>query len=313
MDTQQIIKVPAETGKSEAGDSDRITRAYLDSLLIEYRHIGATEPATEFHLFGRTFASPVMVGGMAAVVPHLHEGGMAEFARGAKEAGAVMWTGYISDREFAEVLETGASAIRIIKPMQDRKRLLEAIKHDEEHGALAFAVDIDHGFGDDGSFAKGTDAFYSDLEPQSAESLRELVSSTKLPFIAKGILGVRDAKICLEAGAAALLVSHHKGEMRFAVPPVMAAQKIRARISAQVPVFVDCGITSGMDAYKAMALGASGVCAARAFLKPFVDDGADGVRNKLCEMTKELKGIMARTCVPDLAHMDPEAICCRSF
>ena len=39
--------------------SDVITRAYIDSLLVEVRHLDAVMPSTEMTLFGKTFATPV--------------------------------------------------------------------------------------------------------------------------------------------------------------------------------------------------------------------------------------------------------------
>lgn len=54
--------------KTAGGDSNKITREFLDSLLIEYRHIGAEKASLEFELFGEKFKTPIMFGGMAAVV-----------------------------------------------------------------------------------------------------------------------------------------------------------------------------------------------------------------------------------------------------
>ncbi len=308
---ERMKKMVPEPEKCAGGDSNRITREYLDSMLISYRHIGGKKPSLTFDLFGKTFATPIMLGGMAAMVPGLHEGGMAEMARGVKEAGGVFWSGYIPDEDFAEAVKTGVSAIRIIKPLRDNEAILEAIRHDEECGALAFAIDIDHGFDDYGEYHPAVPHGYGELSPKSAKELAMFADSTSLPFIAKGILSVRDALLAVEAGAKGLLLSHHKGEYPYAVPPLKVLPEIRKAVGGKVKIFVDCGIVSGMDAFKALALGADGVCAARVFLKPFAQDGAKGVAEKLRQMTAELAGVMARTCSPDIQSIDPDVICFR--
>src|SRR3712207_6931307 len=53
-----------------------------------------------------------------------------------------------------------------------------------------------------------------------------------------------------------LFRSHHHGMMQYSVPPLMILPEILSAVSNQIPVFVDCGIESGYDAYKALALGA---------------------------------------------------------
>ena len=76
----------------KTGSSDHITRAYLDSLLLEVRHLDSVMPDTGMELFGCHFDMPVMT----AALSHLHntrENGMAEFARGAAMANAVCFSG----------------------------------------------------------------------------------------------------------------------------------------------------------------------------------------------------------------------------
>ena len=79
-----------------------------------------------------------------------------------------------------------------------------------------------------------------------------------------------------------------------------------------MPVFVDCGIISGMDAYKCLALGAKAVSVGR-HLMPLLKDGAQSVSDRINEMTAELAGIMARTGVKSLDDMDPTVIHRRNF
>ncbi len=74
------------------GNSDKITREFLNSLLLETRYINAELPDTRMELWGESFSTPIMT----AALSHLHqvhENGMVELAYGAKEAGALYWCG----------------------------------------------------------------------------------------------------------------------------------------------------------------------------------------------------------------------------
>ena len=63
-------------------------------------------------------------------------------------------------------------------------------------------------------------------QPTLAE-LEKYIRHTKLPFFIKGALSARDAVVCRDLGAAGLILSHHNGLLRYAVPPVMILPEIR--------------------------------------------------------------------------------------
>ena len=122
------------------------------------------------------------------------------------------------------------------------------------------------------------------------------------------MLSEADAYKCLQAGVKGIVVSHHHGIMEYAVPPLRILPSVVKVVGGEIPVFLDCGIVSGMDAFKALALGADGVCAGRVLMEPLREKGAEGVRDTLLGMTDELKGVMAKTGCFDLAHMDASVI-----
>ena len=131
-------------------------------------------------------------------------------------------------------------------------------------------------------------------------------------FIVKGVLSPQDAEESVKAGAAGLVVSHHHGMMQYSVPPLMVLPDILSAVGGSVPVFVDCGIESGMDAYKCLALGATAVSVGR-HLMPLLKQGPDAVAARIKEMTAELAGVMARTGVKSLKDIDPSVIHKRTF
>ncbi len=287
-----------------AGNSDRITREYLDSLLVEMRHIDNQKPDTAFELYGEKFTTPIMMAALSHL-NNLHDDGMVEMARGAYQAGAVNWAGMGDKEELERITATGARTIKIIKPYENNDDIFDRIEHAEKCGALAVGIDVDHAFNGSGEY---DNVLGYAMRPKSFEEIREFVASTKLPFIIKGVLSERDAYKCLQAGVRGIVVSHHHGIMEYALPPLRVLPAICKVIAGQIPIFVDCGIISGMDAYKALALGATAVSAGRVIMEPLRESGAEGVCEKIQQMTAELKGVMARTGCADLSQMDATVI-----
>jgi isopentenyl diphosphate isomerase/L-lactate dehydrogenase-like FMN-dependent dehydrogenase len=287
-----------------AGNSEKITRDYLDSLLVEMRHIDAVEPSTRLELYGETFSTPVML----AALSHLtrtHPGGMAEAARGLLAAGGVMWTGMGDEAELEAIIATGAKTIKIIKPYADNQVILKKIAHAEKCGCLAVGMDIDHQFGSKNSW--GT-VLGIPMAPKTLEEIRSFVKATKLPFIIKGVLSEQDTQKCLDAGVGGIVVSHHHGMVDYSLPPLRALPGIVKLVHKRIPVFVDCGMNRGLDAFKALALGATAVSAGRVVMEPLKNDGARGVQRVIEEMTAELKWAMAVTCSRDINSIDPSVI-----
>jgi isopentenyl diphosphate isomerase/L-lactate dehydrogenase-like FMN-dependent dehydrogenase len=287
-----------------AGDSEKITRAYLDSLLVEMRHIDGTEPSTALSLYGKSFKTPVMM----AAFSHLdktYPAGMVEAARGFFGAGALAWSGMGDYEELEAMRKTGADLIKIIKPHQDNREIFKKIEHAEKCGCLAVGMDIDHQFG-------GKKEWYTagglPMAPKSLEDIRSFVKATKLPFILKGVLSEQDTYKCLDAGVGGIVVSHHHGMVDYSLPPLRILPTVVRIVKKQIPVFVDCGISRGMDAFKALALGADAVCLGRSILGPLAAEGAEGVRKMVEETTHELKWAMAVTGSKDIGHIDPKVI-----
>ena len=77
-----------------------------------------------------------------------------------------------------------------------------------------------------------------------------------------------------------------------------------------VPLFVDCEIQTGMDAFKALSLGAKGVCIGRPLMAAIKQNGAAGAADYLIRANNELKKAMAYTGCADLGKMDASIIHC---
>ena len=290
-------------------NSDKITRDYFDSLLLETRYVDSVLPSTKLELYGRTFDTPVMT----AALSHLHNtapNGMVVYAQAAAKANAVHWVGMGEDKELEEICATGAATIKIIKPHADNKEIFRKIEHAKKSGYFALGMDIDHAFNGSGDY---DNVLGLPMKAKSAEEVRDFVQAAgNTPFIIKGVLSTKDAEKCLKAGCRGIQLSHHHGIMNYAVPPLMMLKEILQVTRGEIPVFIDCGIESGMDVYKCLALGATAVSVGR-HLMPLLKEGADKTAGRIKEMTGELAATMARTGVRNLKSFDPTVIHQRTF
>ena len=284
--------------------SDVITRAYIDSLLVEVRHLDAVMPSTEMTLFGKTFATPVAT----AALSHMgnqYPDGMAAMADGANQAGALCFSGMGPQDELERMVATGAQVIKIIKPYADRDSVYAKIRHAEEIGCLAVGIDTDHAF----DRRHGYDCIEGmEMFPLSSAELKDMVASTKLPFFIKGVLSRKEARKCLDCGVKGMVVSHHNGRIETAVPPLMVLPEIAEEVNGEAALFVDCAIQSGLDVLKCLALGATGACVGRPLMQPLREKGPEGVRETIAAITNDLRYSMAMTASPDVKSVDPTIV-----
>jgi L-lactate dehydrogenase (cytochrome) len=113
-------------------------------------------------------------------------------------------------------------------------------------------------------------------------------------FILKGIMEVEDAKLAVEHGADAIVVSNHGGRQLDGAPSsIRALPAIVEAVGHQTEVWMDGGIRSGQDVLKAWALGARGTMIGRAMAYGVGAMGEAGVTKALEILHKELDVTMA--------------------
>ena len=113
-------------------------------------------------------------------------------------------------------------------------------------------------------------------------------------LILKGIMDVEDARLAVDSGADALIVSNHGGRQLDGAPSsIYALPAIAAAVGQQIEVWMDGGIRSGQDVLKARALGAHGTMIGRSFLYGLGAFGQAGVTRALEIIQKELDVTMA--------------------
>lgn len=270
---------------------------------------------TSVELFGKQFRYPIFAGPVGAV--KLHYGDKFTdmeyndiLVPACRKAGIAAFTGDGTD---PRVMEAAAEAIRkndgcgipTVKPW-GRDIVEEKLRLIRESGAFAVAMDID---------AAGL-PFLKNQDPpagrKSVEELREIIDGFKakgIPFIVKGVMTVRGALKAVEAGASGIIVSNHGGRVQDQCPATAEvlweiAQAVRERVP-EVKILVDGGLRSGVDIFKALALGADAVLVARPYVTAVYGGGEEGVSLLTEKLGEELRDTMAMcgaTSLPEISR-----------
>jgi L-lactate dehydrogenase (cytochrome) len=128
-------------------------------------------------------------------------------------------------------------------------------------------------------------------------------------LIVKGILDVEDAKMAVNSGADAILVSNHGGRQLDSAPST--ASVLRGIVDAlgdRTEVYVDGGVRSGLDVLKFLGLGARACFIGRAYLYGLGAYGEAGVTKALEILKDELDIAMALTSVTDASNVPRDII-----
>ncbi len=121
-----------------------------------------------------------------------------------------------------------------------------------------------------------------------------LRAQTQHPLLIKGILHPEDAEQAMGMGFDGIIVSNHGGRVLDSVISSLdALTQVLAQVQGRVPVLFDSGIRSGLDAYKALSLGAAAVCIGRPYVYGLAANGALGVAQVIRLMRDELEMTMA--------------------
>jgi 4-hydroxymandelate oxidase len=139
------------------------------------------------------------------------------------------------------------------------------------------------------------------IGPQTIDWLRR---TTGLPVLVKGVLRADDARECVRAGAAGVIVSNHGGrQLDRAASTARALPAVSRAVGGDVPVLADGGIRTGTDVLTALALGAHAVLVGRPVLWALAVAGASGVRRLFESYREELSATMALAGVSSVAEI----------
>ncbi len=288
-------------------DANEINERYMDSILFEQRLIDSVKADISTTIFGEEFSMPVMMPAFSHLGAFNGRDltGLEEYSIAAKECNILNFCGMMENDLFKKIIDTGAKTVRIVKPYADNGKIRDQLQFAESVGAFGVGMDIDHIFGTTGyDIVMG-----EEMATQTSDMLRSYVESVKIPFIVKGVLSVADAIKCAEIGAKGIIVSHHHGRLPYAIPPMMVLQDIKEELKDKdITIIVDCGITSGSDVFKALALGADAAAVGRSMI-PFLEkDGVNGVKEYIESVGKELRFVMSATGFSKVSDIDESVL-----
>lgn len=267
---------------------------------------------TSIDLFGKKFKYPFFAGPVGAV--NLHYGDKYNdmsynniLVSACANSGILAFTG---DGTNPEVMKSATTAIKsvgglgvpTIKPW-NIDTIKEKIQLVKDSGAIAVAMDID---------AAGL-PFLKNMNPpagaKSVEELKEIIKLSNLPFIVKGIMTVKGALKAKEAGADAIVVSNHGGRVLDQCPSTAEVlADIVDAVGGSMKIFVDGGIRSGVDIFKALALGADGVLICRTFVTALYGGEEEGIKLYINKLASELEDTMAMCGAYSISEISREMI-----
>ena len=288
-------------------DANVITEQYMDSLLIEERLIDSVVADLSTTFLGEKFDMPVMTPAFSHLPNYngREHNGLEEYSQAAKECNILNFCGMMENDQFKRLVDTGARTVRIVKPYADHAKVIDQMQYAESVGAFGIGMDIDHIFGENGADV----VVGEEMAVQTTDMLRSYVEMTKLPFVVKGVLSVADAVKCADIGVKAIIVSHHHGRLPYAVPPMMILPQIKDALKGRgVEIIVDCGIATGADVFKALALGADAAAVGRSMLPSLEKDGAAGVAGYIRKVGSELRYIMSFTGFANVDEIDDSVL-----
>ncbi|KAF8381862.1 hypothetical protein PRIPAC_71004, partial [Pristionchus pacificus] len=314
----------ADYGHYSGGADDEVTlgentRAFNDYMIRSHclRDVASLSTSTSF--LTHSLSHPI---GVAPTAFHglAHEQGELATVRGARAASSLMISSSWATTSLEDMKkEAGENPMWMqLFVYTDRELTQSIVRRAEAAGYSALVLTVDYpargnrladkrnGFElpehlKNANFvASGSeDAVKPVITPITWKDVRELVESTTLPVIVKGVLRADDALEALRCGVKGIIVSNHGGRQLDSAPASIHA--LREVVEAvhegkhrlfRVPVWMDGGIRNGRDIFKALAMGATGVFVGRPVIWGLAAHGECGVAHVLNILKEELEQTM---------------------
>ena len=303
-------KVPPEAWKHFNGAAEsratfhRNPRAFRQYLFRQKIFHDVADPDISVELFGQTLPTPAItapVGSFSLISDDAER----EVAEGTERAGAMMFTSQAAKFDPKGWRKHAKSPLVFMAYMnRGKEEVSDYAKTAEDLGFAAVGITMDTAkpvkIGDevplstkDGKPRKGHKS-----TPKDIEWMKQQVD---LPVVVKGIMGADDARIAINSGADALVVSNHGGRiLDFNRAALDAFPEVVDAAKGKVPVLLDSGIRSGGDIVKALALGAKAVLVGRPVAWGVGAFGARGVERVYNILAEEMQRVLVMTGVARL-------------
>ena len=295
-------------GNGAARNFDAWQKVYVNMDTINSHDV----PTTDFTMFGHTFGLPIFTAPIGALPMHYSDA-YDDFAYNdiliptAVECGGMSFTGdgvdpEIMKRAVAAMNKVGGVGVPTIKPW-NVEAVMAKLDILNENNIFAAAMDID------GAGLPFLKAMNPNAGSKTVEELREIISYAKMPFIIKGIMTPRAAEKAVEAGAAGIVVSNHGGRVLGQTRATADVLPDIARaVKGKCVILLDGGIRSGVDVFKAIALGADAVLIGRPFVPAVYGGEAEGAKLLFDKYKAELIDTMTMCGAHSLAEISPDMV-----
>jgi 4-hydroxymandelate oxidase len=300
-----------------AGAGDELTlganrEAYSHYWIRRKVMVDVSKIDTSLELLGQKLEHPILLGpggGKNIVAAN----GEALAAQAARQSNALMVGGQV--QMLAEMGKKGTAPIWWGATLGEgtQTAAVENAKRNEGAGASALCVTVDYPYTGardrpsrdqwDPEWARtqvyGTPEFRVGfqagmLDPYTPnltwEWMKWVRPATKLPIVIKGILTAEDARLAVEHGAQAVIVSNHGARTLDGMAGTLdLLPEVVDAVNGKIPVLVDGGIRRGGDVIKALALGAKAILIGRPFLWGLAAFGQEGVQRVVELLHGELR------------------------
>ncbi|GAA3613105.1 alpha-hydroxy acid oxidase [Kineosporia mesophila] len=297
---------------------------------------GLAGPDLSATFLGIDLAMPVMTAPFGAD-GLFHPEGQKAVARANRMAGITSIVPEAGTFGLEEVVQAAPEATRIaqLHPMGPEKNFLTMLARIEDAGCAAICLTVDcptggwrervlrNSFDLDARYVGGNypdsgettliqvfgQLFERSATVWSWDRLASLMSHTRLPWFAKGIMTADDALASEAAGAHAVYVSNHGGRQLDGVPAALdALVEVRRAIDGRLPIVFDSGVRRGADVVKALALGADVAVIGRLAAYGLAAGGQAGVERVHSLLYDEIRTVLTLLGRGGVRDLTPEVL-----
>jgi 4-hydroxymandelate oxidase len=316
-----------------AGSGDALREGITDWAAVRFRprvltDLSSTDTATT--VLDTAIRTPILVAPMAQQL-NAHADGEAAMGRAVAATGSLLGVSTWCAVPFASIAATGAPWWLQVYVLRDHGLTELLVRRAVEHGARALLLTVDltvllpaavnprnwpEGEAKNGEgnltpeelAAAGVRGLEMDpsLDVSMIGWLREV---SGLPVLVKGVLRADDAKRCMAAGAAGVVVSTHGGRrLGPSISSARALPEVVAAVGDEGEVYVDSGLRTPEHVAAALAMGARAAFLGRPALWALAAEGTAGVQNVLTGLTDGLRRVMGQLGVARLADLTSDLI-----
>ncbi len=305
-------QVPGMGGKGSGSSFIRNVEKLKDIKIVMDVLNDNQTPNTKTQLFNKEVSMPVYMAPIAGVLNNYgaditDEEYTKYVLEGCKMAGTIGFTG---DGKFLDMFSKpldmvdslGGDGIPTMKPWV-KEGVDIRMQYLKTKNALALATDVD---------SAGLPLLRNSeipVETKNVESLKYIKSLINLPLIVKGVMDKKAAQKAFLAGADAIVVSNHGGRVQDeTLSTIEVLKEIADEYKGKMTILVDGGFRTGVDVFKALALGADGVLIGRSLGIAAIGGKSEGVKTALNQIQDELKGTMVMTGCANISDITLEKV-----